>query len=175
MNTELKAIDSKIAGIRRRGTTLRSDAAECAVMIMDHANTHGDCSRALRLVEALPFASERVKLINWFKAFSPINVTWNAEASKRKVGYNKPDAKSYNAFNLDGAKANPYYEYGAVSDDDETAKLLGTADVNSDILRLADREQRRVDNGLIAANDKEAVIAKIAALRNVATVTAAAA
>lgn len=172
MDTELKAIDTKIASIRKRVGTLRTDIAACAVLIMAHAKEHGDCSRALRLVEVVPMASERVRLINWFKAFSPINVSWNAEASKRRVGYNKPDAKAYNDFNLDGAKANPYYDFGK-SDDDETADMLDSAGANTFILRLADKMQKRIDKGEVAANDKDNVIAKIAALRQAATAVAA--
>lgn len=172
MNTELKAIDTKIASIRRRTTTLRADIAAVALLIMTHAKEHGDCSRALRIVEAVPQASERVKLINWFKAFSPINVSWNADASKRRVGYNKPTATSYNEFNLDGAKANVYYEFGK-TDDEETAALLDGPGANTFILKLADRMQKRVDKGEVAANDKDNVIAKIAALRQAATAVAA--
>lgn len=173
MNTALKAIDTKIASIRRRTGTLRSDIAACALLIMSHSKEHGDCSRALRLVEAVPMASERIKLMTWFRDFSPINVTWNADASKRRVGYLPSTAKNFNEFNIDGATANPYFEYGK-SDDQQTADLLA-ADLNDKALALAKRFEKALGEGKVAANDVDNVKAKIIALRNVATVTAVAA
>ena len=167
-----KVIDTKIASIRRRGTTLRGDTQKCAVLIMEHAKETGDCSRALRLVEALTSASERVMLIDWFKNYSPINVTWNKDAGKRRIGYNKPDAKAYNAFNLDGARANNYFDV-VKSDDEQTANLLDAPGANTFILALAERMQKRVDKGEVAANDKDNVVSKIAALRLAAVAVAA--
>lgn len=169
--TTLKKIDANIASIKRRGTALRVSIAATALMVMEHAKNHGDTSRALKLVEAIHTASERVKLIQWFNAFSPINVTFTADASKRKVGLLSPDAKKYNAFDLDGAKANPYYNWG--KSDDEQTEALTSAETNTSILRLASRFQKRLDAGEVAANDRENVIAKVQALRQAAVAVAA--
>lgn len=174
MSDNLKKINANIASIKRRSGALRATIAETAVMVIEHAKEHGNCTPALRLVEAVPMASERVKLVQWFTAFSPINVTWNADVTKRRVGLRLPDAKLFNEYNLDGAKANPYYDYGK-SDDDQTADLLGAGDVNDMISKLVKRLRGRLERGEVAANDREAIAAKVTALQSVQTVTAAAA
>ena len=171
--SNLKNIDSRITSIRKRSGSLRTSIAECAVLIVEHAKEHGDCSRALKLCEAVPMASERVKLVQWFGLYSPINVTWAKDADKRRVGMRKMDAKGYNPFNLDGARVNPYYEL--TNDDDDTVKLLGSGDLNDLVLKLVKKFTGKLEKGEVVANDRENIEAKLAVLRTAATAVAAAA
>ena len=57
-------------------------------------------------------------------------------------------------------------------DDDEITEDLTSGEANSLILKLAKKLAKRLDAGEVAANDKDAVTAKIAALRSAATLAA---
>lgn len=171
MSNMLKKIDANIRGITTRGAAFRATVQATAILIVEHAKEHGDCSRALKLVTAIPMASDRVKLINWFGLVSPINVTFTSDVTKRRVGLRKNDSKAYNPFDMNKAKALNYWEVGK-SDDDATEELTSSA-VNTLILKLAKKLRREMDEGHVAANDKDAVTAKIAALEQAAVAVAA--
>lgn len=163
-------IDAGIAWIRSTGSKFDATAHQVAVAIMRHAKDSGDCSRALKLVQAMPKSGRRSALINWFSAFSPINVTMAKEAKDCKVGLRKADAKLYVPFNVDGADANPFYEYEKEPgvDVDFTAEEL-----NELILKLVKRVATKVKDGKIAANDKERIEAKLTVLNQAAVAVAA--
>jgi hypothetical protein len=168
--SNLKKIDANIRGIAKRGQAMRVSVQATAEMIVAHAKDTNDCSRALNLVAAVPMASERVKLIQWFALVSPINVTFTADVTKRRVGLRKSDSKGYNAFNIERAKVLSYWTVG--KDDDTATEELTSAAVNSLIAKLAKKLRRELDEGHVAANDKAAVKAKIAALDSVTAVAA---
>jgi hypothetical protein len=171
-NTNMKKkIAANIAGIARRGKALRESVQTTAVMIVEHAKATNDCSQALSLVAAIPMASDRVKLIAWFGLVSPINVTFTADVAKRRVGLRKPDQKAYKAFDVAKAKTLMYWEVG--KSDDELTEELTSAAVNTLILKLAKKLRGQLDEGKVAANDKDAVVAKITALEKAATAVAA--
>jgi hypothetical protein len=167
----LKKIDAQIRGISTRSSAFRGAVQACAVAIVEHAKDSGDCSRALTLCAAIGMASDRVKLINWFGLVSPINVTFTSDVTKRRVGLRKSDSKAYNPFNVEKAKALLYHEVGK-SDDELTEEMTAGA-VNTLILKLAKKLRREMDEGHVAANDKDAVAAKIVALEQAAVAVAA--
>ena len=68
-----KIIDRKIATFITNRDKLKNLGHEIAMMIFDHANEHGDCTRAIKLAKALP-NSWQPQMEAWFKAFSPIRV-----------------------------------------------------------------------------------------------------
>lgn len=166
-----KKIDSLIRGIAARTIAYREAVQAAAVMIVEHAKDTNDCSRALKLVAAVGMASDRVKLIAWFGLVAPINITFTSDVTKRRVGLRKTDSKAYNPFNIDMAKATKYWTVGK-SDDDQTEEMTAGA-VNTLILKLAKKLRRELDEGHVAANDKDAVTAKIAALEQAAVAVAA--
>lgn len=169
--SNLKKIDAKIRGIATRGQSFRQAVQDCAVMIVAHAAESNDCSRALILAAAIPMASDRVRFINWLSIVSPINVTFTADVAKRRVGLRKSDSKAYNPFNVDKAKTLMYWEVGK-TDDEQTEEMTASV-VNTLILKLAKKLRREMDEGHVAANDKEAVTAKIVALEQAAVAVAA--
>lgn len=109
----LEIIDRRINGIRTSVANINRNVQEVAVLIMQHANGdgRGDCTRAARLARVLP-PKLRPQLCKWFEAFSPINVKVGKTVAEDKASYHKPDSKAYNPFNIDGAIANPWYEFG---------------------------------------------------------------
>lgn len=171
MNKNGKKIDALIRGIANRTISYRAAVQACAVLVVEHAKETNDCSRALKLCEAVGMASDRVKLITWFGMVSPINVTFTSDVKKRRVGLRKSDSKAYNAFNVDRAKALEYWTVGKT--DDEMTEELTAGAVNTLILKLVKKIRREVEEGHVAANDRDAVEAKIAALQSAAVAVAA--
>jgi len=166
-----KKIDALIRGIGKRSVSLREAVQACAVLIVEHAKDTNDCSRALALVTAVGMASDRVKLIQWFGMVSPINITFTADVTKRRVGLRKNGMTNYAPFDLPKARSLSYWTVG--TDDDKQTEELTSASVNTAILKLAKRLQSNLDKGRVAANDTDSVVAKIAALRQAAVAVAA--
>lgn len=162
-------MDKGIAFVRSNGERLDAIVHAVAVAIMRHAKDNGDCTRALRLVEAMPASGRRAALIQWFGQYSPIAVTYAKEAEKRRVGLRKVGTPGYNAFNIDAAEAQPYWAKQVAN---EEAALLGIGDANEKILKMADYLAGRVKAGKVDKDAVEAVNAKVAALRAAATVGA---
>lgn len=169
-----KGMDEGIKWVRTTGQKFDQYVHLIAVAIVSHAKDSGDCSRALRLVEAMPRSARRAALIRWFTAFSPISVTFHNDVKKRRVGLRKPDMKNFNEFNIEGATANPYYEWDK-SEDNALAALLGIGDFNEKIISLADRIEKNITDGKVKPEDSDALAAKVKALRLVTVVTADAA
>lgn len=159
-----KGLDAGIAWVRATGTKFDEYVHLIACGIIAHAKETGDCSRMLKLVEAMPKSGRRSALIRWTTAFSPIAVTFHPDVKKRRVGLRKPGMKNFNDYNLDGARANPYYEWDK-SEENALAALLGLGDLNENVIRLADRFEKNVTDGKVKAEDADAVIAKVRALR----------
>lgn len=171
MSKQGKKIDAMIRGIAQRTTNFRDAVQGCAVAIVEHAKDTNDCSRALALVAAVGMASDRVKLIQWFGIVSPINVTFTSDVAKRRVSLRKLDAKGYMPFDVARAKELRYHTVGKT--DDDITEELTSGEANTLILKLVKKLQGRLDKGEVAANDKEAVEAKIVALKAAAVAVAA--
>ncbi len=154
----LKKIDSNIKLICTNAAKLNGRIHETAVMIASHANEHGDCTRALALVKAMPASMRRTMLVLWFNTFTPIRVS----VSNDKVGILKADSPKYVAYDLEGAAAKPFYELAAEKAEETDTTL---DDVNEAVARLIKRITTRVDEDKVAANDKDAIVARIAALK----------
>lgn len=161
---ELKAINAGIKRVAASYGKINAFVQTIAVACIAHAQAHGDCTPALRLVQAMPKSARRGLLINWFGQYSPIGMNVNTG----KVGLHRPDAKAYNAFNLDGAKANNWYE-GAEADKENLPDTT-VEDVRKGLLSLASRFQKRLDDGTVAANDRDAVTRNVLAIKELAKV-----
>ena len=158
----LKTINQRISQVRRMGVNFNNYVHETAVGIIAHAMEHGDCTPALRLVQAMPKSSRRALLITWFGRYSPIGMNVN----QGTVAFHKEGAKLYRPFDLDGARANPFHDMPEAKDED----LPDTTceDVQKGILGLVKKLQKRVDDNEVAANDKPTVVSTIASLKELA-------
>lgn len=154
----LKKIDIRIASIARNSTALNDQIHGTAVMIAEHAAAHGDCTRALALVKAMPASMRRTMLVLWFATFTPIRVVEKND----KVGMLKAEAKGFTPFDIEGGKAKPFHE---LAKDKPEADDLTADSVNKAITALIARLTKRVDEGKVAANDKDAVLKRIADLK----------
>jgi len=158
---DLKAIDSNIKRISSNAQKLNELIHTTGVAIIAHAAACGDCTRALKLVQAMPKSHRRGLLINWFAKYSPIGMN----VTSGKVGLHKPEAKLYKPFDVDGAKANPFYEGEEAEKEDLPDTTLEAA--NKMIFAVASKLQKALDNGTVAANDRDAVVERIADLKRI--------
>ena len=101
----LKLIDKNIKTITTNAQKVNVLIHSTGMLILRHANEHGDCTRALSLVKAMPASMRRTMLVAWFEKYSPIRVI----ESNDKVGMLKDSAKGFVAFNIEGADAEPFY------------------------------------------------------------------
>lgn len=165
-------IDKGIAWVRSTGAKFDAMVHAIAVAILVHAKDTGDCSRMAKLVEAMPRSSRRAALIRWTTAFSPVAVTQDKTKGTFRAKLRRVGDKNYNPFNIDGARANPYYDWDK-SEDNALAALLVAADANDKIIKLADYLENKVNEGKVKADQIAHVTAKVAALRQASTVVAA--
>lgn len=160
-------IDAGIKWVRAAGKNFDSYVHQIAVAIIRHTKEHGNCTRALQLVLAMPKSARRSALITWFRAFSPINVTMAKDVKDCKVGLLKNDSPRYNAFNVEGAALTPYYEYEKEPGVDTE---FTSGEMNDLIERMVKRIMTKLEEGKVAANDRDNIEAKLAVLRTVGTI-----
>ncbi len=157
----LKKINAGIRAIATSAARVNERIHEVAVLIAAHANEHGDCTPAGRLVEAMPASMRRSMLVLWFNTFTPIRVN----LSTFKTGMLKAEQKGFVAFDVEAGTAKPFY---SLAKDKPEAGDTTLADVNKAVASLIARLTKRVDDGKSAANDADAIVERIAALKAVA-------
>lgn len=147
MKSNLKKIDSNIKLIITNAAKLNTRIHETAVMIAEHAKEHGDCTRALTLVKAMPASMRRTMLVLWFETFTPIRVKLNAD----KVGILKADAKTFTDWDIEGGKAKPFYELA----EETPEKSYDFEALVKLVERLGKSIEKKVEEGKVPANDVE--------------------
>lgn len=164
---ELKVIDYRLSNLAASGAKFNNEAQALGIAIMEHANDplagRGDCTRAARLVRILP-AKVRPQMIAWFAAFSPINVTVGKLAGEDKARYHKDTSPHYNPFNIEGARANPWYEYAK---ERKETKALTFTDYSNKLLASLDNDMKKLEAGdnKFDAVDRTEIMYYIAVIR----------
>lgn len=153
--TTLKQIDKAIASVTTNGDKLNKQVHNVGMMIVRHANQHGDCTRALALVKAMPASMRRTMLIAWFAKFTPIAVKLG---DSEAVGFNAKylalktaDAKA-KAWNIAGADAEPFY---AMAETTPEQADLTFAQLVAMVQGLSKRITTKIGEGKVAANDAD--------------------
>lgn len=91
MSITLKQIDTRISDVRRLGVEFNQFIHETGMMIIRHAapkevnedcQGSGDCTRAVKLVRAMPASMRRTMLIAWFVAYTPIRIKLSDNGDK---------------------------------------------------------------------------------------------
>lgn len=143
----LKAIDARIVAFKDQAKAILDEAHNIGVLIIEHAIEHGDCSRAQHLVNAMPKALDRKAMIDWFSAFTPIvcrlSDDWNAKMMKEGVD------KKFIPFNLEGAKAEPWYQFSV----DREEKSYDFQAILEMVARLSKTIDKKISDGKVAADD----------------------
>lgn len=151
----LKIIDKRIVTLSANAAKLNAYIHVTAVMVMEHAKAHGDCTRALSLVKAMPASMRRTMLIAWFAKYSPIAVKLgDSEAVGFSKKYNnlKTDEAKAAQWDIEAAKADPFY---AMAEAVPEAKEYNLAALINMVKVLSKRINEKVDEGKVAANDVE--------------------
>ena len=106
-NTSLTVIRKRIRLLTTNVAKINDYVQETAILIVLHAQEHGDCNEALNLVKALPQkSSRRGELIKWFAEVSPIGM----DIEKGKVGLKSPSSKTFQPFNINKARAIKWFD-----------------------------------------------------------------
>ena len=127
---------------------------ETAMMILEHAKAHGDCSTAQGLVMSLPERGpQRADMVRWFRTFSPI-------ATKNSDKFNSclrdEGDKLFNDWDVETAKANPFHTLG--KEDKEPAEFdLGA--MRKAVESLAKRIDKAIEDGRVPEDDMATALA----------------
>lgn len=122
--------------------TVNTRFQEAGLAIMIHAEKYDDVTGAKELARACP-KRMRNDLIRWFRDFSPIGINISAKsAADDKHGY-VPVAKR-NPYNIEGAKANPWFDYRASDAPKDAPDLKTLTGFWSDISSYIERQKKAI-------------------------------
>lgn len=151
----LKIIDKNIRSITGNIAKLNDLIHTTAMLILSHANDHGDCTRALVLVKAMPASFRRGLLVGWFERNSPIRMNLTND----KVGMLKAEAKGYTPFNLEAAAAVPFYVEQTKAPGE--AKQYDTEAFDKAFDSFIARMNKQIKDGNVPEGDVAAIEARI--------------
>jgi hypothetical protein len=175
MATTLKSIDKRIATFTTNRDKLRNDAHEIAMLIVNHAaptacgpnaQGTGDCTRMLRLMQAMP-SSWAEQMDFWLRKFTPIRVivkNGKCEYSKEYKALSSAEEK-VEAWDLEGAAATPYYE---AKKEEAPKPALDFEALCKMVEGLGKRIAKKVEDGEVKPEDMEsakAIAAKVSAIK----------
>ncbi len=139
---QLAEINRRITGLRTRRNNNRTAIQECAVGIVEHANEHGDCTAAHRMLRAIE-PRLRPQVRKWFGLVSPISVKMGKTANDDKSSLRKPGANGYNPFNIDAARVNMWWE---VETEKSAPKVFNLVSFREDIQKVLKRYENKLDD-----------------------------
>lgn len=176
--TTLKNIDKAIARFATSAAAVNVMAHSVAMMIFRHAAPEavgadcagtGDCTRAVKLVRAMPASFRRTMMIEWFKKNTPIRVKLSDSGDKCEYdpAYKKLTAEEkVGAWNLENANIEPFYDI-AEKTAEEKPEITFEALVKM-VEGLAKRITTAVTENKVAAHDvlsAQAIVGKLEGLR----------
>lgn len=156
----LKKIKGNIRRITTNAQKLNVLIHETGVLILEHAQAHGDCTEALNLVKAMPASMRRTMLVLWFDTYSPIRVALQND----KVGLAKAESKNFKPFDIEAAKATPFYELA----EQNPEKSYDFAALVKMVESLGKQIEKKIADGKVPVEDRasaEAVARKVQSLR----------
>lgn len=144
----LKNIDKNIRAITTSAAKLNMLIHTTAMMVAAHAQEHGDCTRALSLVKAMPASMRRTMLVLWFNTYTPIRVIEKND----KVGMLKETAKGYTPFDLEAGNQTPFFD---LAEQNPETGVLDFDKLVALVARLSKTIDKRIDDGKVADEDVE--------------------
>lgn len=161
----LSQIDAKIRGIAQSAKNLRESSQDTAIAVMRHCtgDGRGDCTRALRLVLALPPRLQG-KMVLFFRDFSPIRVTVNAkDPKKNSVRLAKIGDKSFTDWDIDTALTVNWQDHGTAP---KEKKPFNLNSFRADLQKVLKKYEKLIADG--EAGDAEEIREDIAAFHTAA-------
>lgn len=111
VKTSSQEINKLIKSVKTYGDKYNNTVQAAIVAIVRHAKDYGDCTGAARLVAAMPRSNRRQLVIDHFTQYSPISVSREGKTGDNfKASLRKPENKLFNDFDIDGVKANNWFE-----------------------------------------------------------------
>lgn len=151
----LTKINNSIRNIKVTVGNLNTRIQDTAVLCIEHAKETGDANPAMRLVEAIQ-PRLRQPLVLFFETYSLINI------KKAKGGFSCSLSKvQTRTWDMDGAKANPWYESAAAKKDDLPIDLM---DLDKKIVSLVNFAEKKIKEGK-TVGDADKWTAAIASLK----------
>jgi len=175
--TTLKQIDGAIAKFATSAAALNQQCHTVAMMIFRHAAPKlagsdcegtGDCTRAVKLVRAMPASFRRTMMIDWFAKNSPIRIKLGDSGDKCQYDpkYSKLTAEEkLNCWNLENANSERFYD---LADKTPEEKIFNLAAMIKFVEGLGKRIEKSIEKGEIPSDDMETALAldaKLKALR----------
>lgn len=158
----LKEIDKRIGKLRSMVSDVNTFVQATAVGIVGHFVEHGDCTRAGKLVQALPNSFRREYLIRWFEqagiSLGSADEGYPAKAiSKDSKRYKAPNVCQdfanannwFDAVGTDGTRA-PWYA-GPTPRQQEPNTML---DFGAGLISFADRTHKAIREGTIKGTNE---------------------
>ena len=163
--TSSAAINQTIKKVQTAFGKVNDLVQDAAVAIIVHASLYGDCTGAARLLDAMPKSSRRGLVQTFFTRYSPISVVLDTKTKKMKARLRDTDSKAYNKFDVDGARANKWYESPEAEKEPE---VLTMEDLKTSFDRFIARMKKlAADPKHVAAADKKTIDATISKLEAV--------
>lgn len=108
--TSSRAVNAAIRTVRTTGEKYNKAVQTAIILVIQHADTYGDCTGAARLLEAMPRSNRRSLVIAHFAEYSPINVRKDKDGNGFTASLRKADDTKYRPFNVEGVTANNWWE-----------------------------------------------------------------
>jgi len=148
--TSLKVINANIALLRKNSNLFRAKVQETILLICRHAKDFGDCSAMARLMnDGLTNWHRRGPICDYVRDFTPIVVTFKSGVAVAKF----EEADQRKPFNIDGMVATPFWDHKSLAKDNELP--LGVDEIDSNVIKLADRLAKQLADGKIATAARE--------------------
>lgn len=145
----LKIIDKNIRTIVINANKLNQLIHSTAMLVIEHAKEHGDCTRAQSLVNAMPASMRRTMLVLWFSTYTPIVVKADDAAWNAKM--HKEGTKLFVPFDVDAARETPFF---TLAEQNPEAKILDFAGLVKLVEALGKRIEGKIEKGEIKDEDK---------------------
>lgn len=177
MATTLKNIDKAIAKFATTAAAVNVMAHNIAMMIFNHAAPEavgpdcqgtGDCTRAVRLVRAMPASFRRSMMIEWFRDNTPIRIKLSDSGDKCEYdpAYKKLSTEDkVKAWNLENANTIPFYE---IAERTPEEKPFDFAAMLKFVEATAKRVEGMIEKGRVPEADvptAKALVEKLAKVR----------
>lgn len=164
-----KIIDGRIATFSTNRDALRNEAQEIAMLIFYHAapkavsadcNGHGDVSRAIKLVKAMPTSwGEQMK--TWFEKYTPIRMKVSSARCELDPAYKALSVKDKpSAWLIEEALATPFWEASV----ERPVKEYDFPALLKMIEQTGSRIQKKIEAGEVKADDVASAWAIVTAI-----------
>lgn len=163
VKTSSRKVNGLIQQVKTSANRYNGLVQAAIVAIIVHAKDYGDCTGAARLLEAMPRSNRRSLAIAHFTQFSPIAVQ-KGKDKKFSAHFRKPEAKDYNAFNIDGVRANNWWERPESEKLEDVVTFESSREALNKFLGSLETKADKASN-----EDKANIIAFVRAIRSAAS------